>query len=137
MVLTSTQIENKSYQLEEMEDSEACSSAIYLNADGSVAMGVTDGPQPSSVQGTWNYDDDKKELRMDIKRSFEGDYPFEVRRFLVGHLDERKGSELVVFSGNLFRDPTDFSREEAVGYFSMIIANDDLPSENYDISKEQ
>jgi len=54
--------------LQEMEDSLATSSQIYLELDGTVSIGATDGPPPADVCGLWQCGE--KEFQMTIQRSF-------------------------------------------------------------------
>ena len=138
MTVTTTQIADRSFQLQELEDSATCVSALYLKSDGSLKVGQTDGPAPSSVEGNWKYNEDEEELQIDLTRHYKGDnYTYEVQRYFIGHFDNKKDSDLAVFSGKIFRDSaTDFTPDEAVGYFEMIIATDDLPDESYDITEE-
>ena len=57
--------------LQEMEDSLATSSQIYLNLDGTVSIGATDGPPPADVCGLWQCGEE--EFQMTIQRSFTAD----------------------------------------------------------------
>lgn len=139
MTITTTQLGNRAYQLEELEDSASCVSAIYLKNDGSLKLGRTDGPRPSSVKGSWEYVEPEQELRIDLTRYYDGDtgdYSYDVTRYFIGHLDTKKNSELAIFAGKIFRERTDFSPNEAVGFFEMIVANDDLPTESFDITEK-
>lgn len=136
--VTVERLANKSYQLEEDEDQSSCTTAVYLHADGKVSVGRTDGPTPDRVEATWKYDDASGELILDIERYFQGDgrVEFMVKRILRGHLDDgRKNLEnLPVFTGAMYPHPTEFERHSEVGWFAMILATDDLPSDDYDIS---
>lgn len=139
-VLTQSAIANKSFQLEEDEDSFSCASAVYLNEDGTLTFGRTDGPRPDSVNATWSYSDRDGELLLEIERFFGADAtPFAVKRILKGHLDDsRKNLEgLPVFAGGMYIPPADFSPHSEVGWFAMILATDDLPDDSFDISSSQ
>lgn len=139
--ITVERLANKSYQLEEDEDENSCTTAIYLHEDGSVTLGQTDGPDPDSVKASWSYRDEDGELSIDIERYFQGEQNIEfmVKRILVGHLDNssRKNLDLPIFTGAMYPYPTDFAKHTAVGFFAMILATDDLPKEDYDISQEK
>lgn len=37
--------------------------------------------------------------------------------------------------GYIFKDDVPMEPESAVGFFSMVMATDDLPSEDYDVTK--
>lgn len=136
-VVTQSTIASKSYQLEEMEDEATSTSAIYLAADGTLSLGQTDGPAPDRFMGTWLYMEDSGELTMEIERWFgEGEVPFCVKRILRGHIDSSKNiGNLPLFAGAMYKEPTDFDLQEALGHFAMVQANDDLPDANFDISK--
>lgn len=139
-VLTAAAIANKSYQLEEDEDSLSCTSAVYLAEDGTLTIGRTDGPSPDSVEASWTYSDRDGALMLQIERFFGSDAtPFSVKRILLGHLDDtRKNLEgLPVFEGGMYQEPPDFSPHSEVGWFAMILAVDDLPNETFDISSSQ
>lgn len=130
-------IVNKSYQLEEDEDSFSCTSAVYLSEDGTLSIGRTDGPKPDKVDASWTYSDRDGELLLQIERHFGSDAtPFSVKRILRGHLDDtRKNLEgLPIFEGAMYQEPTDFSPHSEVGWFAMILAVDDLPQDDFDIS---
>lgn len=138
--LSAASIANKSYQLEEDEDSCSCTSAVYLSEDGSLSIGRTDGPRPDKVDASWTYSDRDGELLLQIERYFGSDAtPFSVKRILKGHLDDtRKNlSGLPIFEGAMYKEPTDFSPHSEVGWFAMILAVDDLPQDDFDISRPQ
>lgn len=139
--VTNDRIANKSYQLEEDEDSLSCTSAIYLNEDGTLSIGRTDGPKPDRVYATWKYSDEEGEIVLNIERFFGADTntPFSVKRILRGHIEKtsKNLSDLAIFSGGMYQEPADFSPQSEVGWFSMIIATDDLPTDDFDISTSQ
>jgi hypothetical protein len=130
-------IADHSYQLEEMEDEASATSALFLRRDGSIAYGRTDGPEPATVRGVWVFDEYERELRMELERNFiDGDVAFSVRRVFKGHLDCAEDLDMPVFSGNIFRGEEDFwDPKAALGHWSMIIATDDLPAEDYDATQ--
>ena len=139
-VLTTAAIANKSYQLEEDEDAMSCTSAVYLAEDGTLSIGRTDGPRPDNVSASWKYTPHNGELLMEIERFFGSDAtPFSVKRTLKGHLDDtRKNLEgLPVFSGAMYQSPADFSPNSEVGWFAMILATDDLPDADFDVSRSE
>lgn len=139
--LTTERLANKPYQLEEDEDDTSCTTALYFNADGSLSLGRTDGPQPDRVNANWSFDSGSGQLMLDIERYFEGEagIEFMVKRILRGHLDvTRKENlqDLPVFTGAMYPYPTDFSKHSEVGFFAMILATDDLPRDDFDISRD-
>ena len=44
----------REYQLEELEDKEECETEVWLNDDGTVTLGLTNGPQVKSYKGDWH-----------------------------------------------------------------------------------
>jgi hypothetical protein len=136
-MLSTGAIADRSYQLEELEDEASATSALFLRRDGSIAYGRTDGPEPATVRGVWAFDEDQRELRMDIERNFvDGEITFSVRRVFRGHLDCKQHLDMAVFSGSIFRGEEDFQDpKSALGHWSMIIATDDLPAEDYDATQ--
>ncbi|KAL3922643.1 MAG: hypothetical protein SGPRY_004485, partial [Prymnesium sp.] len=54
--------------LQEMEDSLTCSSQLFLNPDGTVTLGATDGPPPSEGCGLWQCGE--SEFQMTLQRTF-------------------------------------------------------------------
>lgn len=52
-----------------------------------------------------------------------------------GHYQRREGSSLVTVEGYIFMPDVLMDPENAVGFFSLVMATDDLPSEDYDVTK--
>ncbi|KAJ8904575.1 hypothetical protein NDN08_001093 [Rhodosorus marinus] len=116
---------NKSYQLDELEDKDSTTTALYLNRDGTVDCGNTTGPIPKLASGEWDLDPKNNRFMMKLTRTFEqdtGDY--EVKRTYDGEMSMSKDEELINFEGKLIL------RDFPVGYFKMISASDDLPEEH-------
>lgn len=138
--ITVERLTNKSFQLEEDEDAASCTTAVFFAEDGTMTLGRTDGPSPDRYNATWSFDDSTGELRMDIERYFsgEGNVEFMVKRYLRGNLDRQSKAleDLPVFTGAMYPDPTDFGKHSEVGWFAMVVATDDLPSESFDISAQ-
>jgi len=65
----------KEYQLEELEDREECETELWLNDDGSVTLGETNGPLYKSYHGDWHVietaSEDDKPFRMRLTRTYE------------------------------------------------------------------
>lgn len=81
-VVRDEDIGNRSFQLNEMEDSEQAVSALYLRAaDHGVEFGATDGPVPDSVTGEWVLNQEDGTLGLSLTRKYEGDFSFSVTRF--------------------------------------------------------
>lgn len=92
---------------------------------------------PDSIEASWTYSNRDGELMLQIERFFGSEAtPFSVKRILKGRLDDtRKNLEgLPKFFGAMYQEPTDFSPHSEVGWFAMILAVDDLPNDNFDIS---
>ena len=128
-------LSTKEFQLEELEDKEECETELWLNDDGSVTLGATNGPQYSNYQGTWditNDDDDDLPFRMRLTRSYEvpvGDISYDVIREFWGSL-EMVGASVSVSgkihgstnaAGNAYTDEQSLVESE-IGYFTMIDA---------------
>lgn len=52
-----------------------------------------------------------------------------------GHYERREGSSLVTVQGYIFQAEQPMEPENAVGFFSLVMATDDLPSEDFDVTK--
>lgn len=52
-----------------------------------------------------------------------------------GHYERREGSSLVTVQGYIFQAEHPMEPENAVGFFSLVMATDDLPTEDYDVTK--
>lgn len=59
----------KEFQLEELEDKEESETEVWLNPDGSVTLGKTNGPSWKNYHGDWHI----------IETAQEGDRPFRMR----------------------------------------------------------
>ena len=59
----------KEFQLEELEDKEESETEVWLNPDGSVTLGKTNGPSWKNYKGDWHI----------IETAQEGDRPFRMR----------------------------------------------------------
>lgn len=75
----------KDFQLEEREDKETELSAIVFNADGTVTLGVTDGPEYKSYSGKWSI----------LETASEEDRPFRLRLDRVYDAGSRTGANQV------------------------------------------
>lgn len=92
--------EDKTYQLEELEDQETCTSEIFLQADRTIYFGDTDGPIPVECEGRWDVDPDTNSFRMAIKRTFGagtdsrdmGEFSFDGKWLFASILGLRSGS---------------------------------------------
>jgi hypothetical protein len=65
---------SKEFQLEELEDKEECETEVWLNDDGSVSLGASNGPYMRDYVGEWHLLDIPQEyypFRMRLTRTFE------------------------------------------------------------------
>ena len=110
-----------------MEDSDRFLTALYLNPNGSITFGESDGPMASAVSGRWEQGN-SEDFVMTIKRSFlagtekrhdtdMGQFSFDVERLFVGTM-EYVGSSLAVEGSIVMVD--EVLGDEEVGFFSMI-----------------
>ena len=58
-------------QLQELEDSTETRSQLYLNADGTVSAGATDGPPPIDMCGLWQCGEGKFQMILQRRYSSE------------------------------------------------------------------
>eukprot|EP00979_Chaetoceros_neogracilis_P013297 scaffold3764_cov195-Chaetoceros_neogracile.AAC.1 len=115
---------SKFFQLEEKEDRDSSTTEIFLSANGTVSIGMSDAPPPLLSTGTWSQDG--QDFEMQIKRTFGagqsntdvGEFKFVVERGFVGRLD--KVGNLLSIDGSM-HIKQDISKENMeVGFFSMI-----------------
>eukprot|EP00977_Amphora_coffeiformis_P008513 scaffold1924_cov218-Amphora_coffeaeformis.AAC.5 len=119
--------ENKYYQLEEMEDSDNCTTELFLTADGLVEFGETDGPMWDEVAGNWHVKPGTDDFTMVIFRRFGtgrsgtdmGEFAYEIGRVYKGEMT--KVGDSVAITGVMHSQPDEFSQEDRqIGYFNMI-----------------
>eukprot|EP00571_Detonula_confervacea_P017769 CAMPEP_0172311552 /NCGR_PEP_ID=MMETSP1058-20130122/15116_1 /TAXON_ID=83371 /ORGANISM="Detonula confervacea, Strain CCMP 353" /LENGTH=186 /DNA_ID=CAMNT_0013024773 /DNA_START=115 /DNA_END=675 /DNA_ORIENTATION=- len=134
-------LSSKEFQLEELEDKEECETEMWLNEDGSVTLGVTNGPPVKDYKGDWHLLETASEadrpFRMRLTRSYDGGSPgnlgdisYEVKREFWGNI-EMVGDSISVSgkthgspnpdSGNAYIDELSLLESE-LGFFSMIDA---------------
>jgi len=122
--------ENKYYQLEELEDSENCTTELFLKEDGTVDIGETDGPLFTKAVGNWEIMENS--FAMTITKTFTtgsenkdmGEFSFDVERVFEGEMTVVGGTEVAV-NGKIFAEDiiTD-KHEKDVGFFNMIDGTD-------------
>lgn len=69
-VLFPIRCHDKYYQLEELEDKDTCTTELYLNANGDVEFGDTDGPSYTWAVGYWLVKPGTNDYTMHITRSY-------------------------------------------------------------------
>lgn len=101
---------NKHFQLEELEDAEACTTDVFLNTDNTITIGETNGPLFLSGSGTWSSsieEDDKTFFEMIMRRRYQtgkegtqttdiGEFEYDVERTFRGELTVVGGTALAV-----------------------------------------
>jgi hypothetical protein len=123
---------SKFYQLEELEDKEACTTEVFLNKNGSITLTETNGPPPVSSSGSWSYSyngSGNMVMKMKIVRTYGtgnassgvGEFTFDVERNFVGDVSLVGG--LVSVTGAMIMED-DFFGDTEVGFFSMIDTTD-------------
>ncbi|KAL7489049.1 hypothetical protein ACHAW6_014632 [Cyclotella cf. meneghiniana] len=129
----------KHYQLEELEDSETCTTDIFLNTDNTVIVGETNGPLFLSASGAWAtaitnspmVSDNKgsKKFEMELTRKYLtgkegthdtdiGEFEYDVKRTFRGEVTLVGGTVLAMNGEILDVDETFGDRR--VGFFNMI-----------------
>ena len=127
------------FQLEELEDQEACTTELFLNRDRTVTVGETNGPVFVSATGTWEQQQptsspsdefsDGTSFKMVLKRTYRagkektaptamGEFQFEVERTFLGELTRVGGNHLAV-TGTMHHFDEIFGDSE-VGFFNLI-----------------
>ena len=84
---------SKFFNLEEMEDKEACTTEVFLSQNGSVTLTETNGPPPVKAHGTWAIKDGNM-FEMTVTRTYSsgrehsdvGEFQFDVERSFIGEL---------------------------------------------------
>jgi len=117
-------IASKFYQLEELEDREACTTEIFLSNDGSVTATETNGPPHIDVTGKWSQSNDTS-FTMTVKRTYGtgndssdiGEFQFDVERSFIGEITLVGG--VTSITGSMHMND-EFSGDVEVGFFSMI-----------------
>lgn len=62
---------DKEFQLEELEDKEECETEVWLNNDGSITLGASNGPMVKDYSGDWHILETTGDFRMRLTRRFE------------------------------------------------------------------
>ncbi|CAB1119150.1 unnamed protein product [Ectocarpus sp. CCAP 1310/34] len=117
--LTSTDMQAREFQLEELEDRDVAETSIVLNEDGSVTAGKTSGPIPIQVRGKWSFDGTA--FRMDLHREFDASIPYVVSRVMTGYVEEvLSATDTVIITGDIVMEGME------VGFFKMISSQTDI-----------
>uniref|UniRef100_A0A7S2ETZ8 Phospholipid scramblase n=1 Tax=Trieres chinensis TaxID=1514140 RepID=A0A7S2ETZ8_TRICV len=117
----------KFFQLEELEDRDNSITELYLEPNGVVMVGETDGPIVKEVSGTWSTSPDGTKFIMNIRRTFEsigreiGEFSFTVERRYEGEFVFV--GALVAVSGDM-HNVDDMLGDMKVGWFNMLDTTD-------------
>ena len=130
------------FQLEEREDVDTEATDIWLNPDGSVTVGQTDGPPVVAYEGKWSIletaSEADKPFRMRLDRSYEGkptqgtrptdmgEFQYHVKREFWGNV-QRIGDQFQV-EGVIHGLDNDRHEEVVyeVGYFALIDSSKEM-----------
>mmetsp|Transcript_17815 Transcript_17815/g.51005 ORF Transcript_17815/g.51005 Transcript_17815/m.51005 type:complete len:198 (+) Transcript_17815:85-678(+) len=129
--------EDKTYQLEELEDQDRSTTEVFLQADRTIYFGDTDGPLPSSQEGRWDVPPGTNNFQMVIKRTFGagddgkdvGEFSFDVEKLFEGKMS-MVGQSVAIEGVIKIVDPLNPDAEDLmeVGFFQMIDGTDDRRS---------
>jgi hypothetical protein len=122
---------SKFYQLEEMEDKDACTTELFLLNDGSIQVSETNGPPPAKSSGQWRLEsnnDGGGVFEMTIVRTYGtgnqntdlGEFTFNVERNFIGNVSIVGG--LVSVTGAISMKV----REEEIYHIQSIIYHDQI-----------
>lgn len=117
--VTVTDLHDREFQLEELEDRDVAETSVVLNKDGSVTAGATNGPIPLNVRGKWSFDGTA--FQLDLHREFDASIPYMVSRVMTGYVEEvLSATDTLIITGDIVMDEMD------VGFFKMISAPSDI-----------
>lgn len=130
-IFGASQVVEKYFQLEELEDKDTSTTELFLCWDGVVQVGETDGPQPIAATGTWEVIDNNT-FKMKVTRTFEagkksndstdvGEFSFDVVRSFTGETTFVGNAAAITGSMHVVDDLGDAE----VGYFNMIDTTDE------------
>ncbi|KAL7544758.1 hypothetical protein ACHAWF_008125, partial [Thalassiosira exigua] len=130
---TRADLASREYQLEELEDREECETEVWLNADGSVTLGPSNGPKVAEYEGDWHLletaGEEDRPFRMRLTRRYEspssvksnaGDTTYSVKREFWGNVE--MVGESVAVTGRTHGNPDPAEENPELGYFALIDA---------------
>lgn len=127
---TKEDLVGKEFQLEEREDQDSGLTELWLQADGTIKFGQSDGPPTEKEWGVWAYNDGaEKPLFMEIIRTYKtaedktganqvGEFEYEVKREFWGNL--KQIGNIIGAEGTIHGDDEAAAVDCEVGYFSLI-----------------
>mmetsp|Transcript_11292 Transcript_11292/g.17883 ORF Transcript_11292/g.17883 Transcript_11292/m.17883 type:complete len:204 (-) Transcript_11292:201-812(-) len=135
--VSGSDLTSRDFQIEELEDREGCETELWLNEDGTVTIGATNGPSVKDYMGNWEFietaSESEQPFRMKLTRSYGagynsssgdncmGEFTYDITREFWGTL-KMVGSSISI-SGKTHAN-TEFSSENyiesEVGFFSII-----------------
>lgn len=117
--------------MEEREDQDSEMTEIWLQADGTLKFGETDGPPAEKSWGVWTLRDSggEKPFRMEVIRTYKtaddrtganqvGEFSYEVKREFWG--DVKQIGDIVTVEGTMHGEDEAKNVDCEVGYFSLI-----------------
>jgi hypothetical protein len=122
----------KEFQLEEREDQDSGLTEIWLQADGTIKFGQSDGPTTEKAWGIWTYRDGAdKPLFMEVIRTYKtaedktganqvGEFEYEVKREFYGNKIKEIDGNIITVEGTIHGDDETAGVDCEVGYFSLI-----------------
>ncbi|KAL3936655.1 MAG: hypothetical protein SGARI_002461 [Bacillariaceae sp.] len=113
-----------------MEDRENCTTELFLQEDGTVVLGDTDGPLWTDAIGEWLIKPDTNDFVMTVTKKFGaghdnsdmGEFEYELERIYQGDMTE-VGESVAITGKMLCEDPLT-GKEQEVGFFNMIDGTD-------------
>jgi hypothetical protein len=132
--LSAWRLIGKYFQIEEMEDRDACTTEVILNSNATVTTLETNGPLHKEATGTWTLDSLTGEFLMTLQRTYEagqkskistnvGVFRFTTARKFVGRLYNigiKQGISGNIYDMSDVHDETSIDELRKVGFFEMI-----------------
>mmetsp|Transcript_8672 Transcript_8672/g.18973 ORF Transcript_8672/g.18973 Transcript_8672/m.18973 type:complete len:182 (+) Transcript_8672:71-616(+) len=133
-VANRAELSQKEFQLEELEDREECETELWLNDDGTITIGKSNGPKIKEYRGDWHIletaTEEDRPFRMRLSRTYEagchtgrnqvGDIIYTLTREFHGNV-EMVGDSISV-SGRMHGIDDGSLLDCELGYFTMIDA---------------
>lgn len=128
--LTKEALVGKEFQLEEREDQDTELTELWLQEDGTMKFGQTDGPPAEKSWGIWTLrDGGEKPFRMEVIRTYKtaedktganqvGEFSYEVKREFWGDIKEI--GDIVTVEGTMHGGEGGSNVDYELGFFSLI-----------------
>ena len=148
---TRQSLAGREFQLEEREDRDSSYTDLWLNQDGTVTMGVTDGPKPVSYQGDWHVletatTEADRPFRLRLDRTYEnpnphtgetdtGPFDYHVKREFWGNVGPVRHADSVEVEGVIHRLDELNNLDCEVGYFALVDSTKEEEEEDFGTRK--